>query len=145
MTRCWPGNPETVTPMHELAVCQALMDEVENIAIVEHANHVVSIHLGIGPLSGVEPRLLEQAFFIAKAGSIAAEAQLVIESLPVRVSCEQCGKITDALPARLICGTCGNWRTKLVSGDELQLMHVELVRQASEPEADPVAGHQQFN
>jgi hydrogenase nickel incorporation protein HypA/HybF len=146
MTRCWPGNPQAVTTMHELAVCQALMEQVENIAIAERADHVASIRLGIGPLSGVEPCLLEQAFFIASAGSIAADAQLVIESLPVRVSCEQCGESTDALPARLICGNCGNWRTKLVSGDELLLTHVELVRQSpAEPEAVPQTGRQQVN
>ena len=147
MTRCWPGNPEVVTPMHELAVCQALMEQVESIALAERADHIVSIHLGIGPLAGVEPRLLEQAFFIARAGGIADDADLVIESLPVRVCCEQCGQITDALPARLLCGACGNWRTKLVSGDELQLAHVELIRQsADEPaEPEPQARQQQFN
>ena len=135
--------------MHELAVCQALMEQVESIALEQQADSVVSVHLGIGPLSGVEPRLLEQAFFIARAGSIAAEAELVIKSLPVRVSCDQCGQITDALPARLLCAECGNWRTKLVSGDEQQLQHMELIR----PTADELAGaeaatqqrHEQIN
>jgi len=114
--------------MHELSVCQALMDQVENIAFEEQARQVVAIHLGIGPLSGVEPRLLEQAFIFARAGSIAADAELVIENLPVNVCCEQCGQTTAALPARLLCGACGNWRTRLVSGDELLLMHLELLR-----------------
>ena len=149
MTRCWPGNPEAVTAMHELAICQALMEQVESIALAERADRIVSIHLGIGPLAGVEPRLLEQAFFIARAGGIADEAELVIKSLPVRVCCEQCGQITDALPARLLCGACGNWRTKLVSGDELQLAHVELIRQSAEepaePETEPQTRQQQFN
>jgi len=135
--------------MHELAICQALMEQIESIASQERADHVVSIHLGIGPLSGVEPRLLEQAFFIASAGSIAADAQLAIESLPVRVCCDKCGETTDALPARLICGTCGNWRTKLVSGDEMQLTHVELIRQSpeesTEPQPVPQANNEQFN
>ncbi len=130
--------------MHELAVCQALMEQVESIASEKRADHIVSIHLGIGPLAGVEPRLLEQAFFIARAGGIADDADLVIESLPVRVSCEQCGEITDALPARLLCGACGNWRTKLVSGDELQLIHVDLVRQSADEPALRT-GQQQFN
>ena len=116
--------------MHELAVCQALIDQVEEIALRERADQVLSIHLGIGPLSGVEPRLLEQAFSIARAGGVAAGAELLIDNLPVQVSCDQCGQTTDALPARLLCGACGNWRTRLVSGDELQLLHVELVRQS---------------
>ena len=118
--------------MHELAICQALMEQVERIAQEERAEQVLSIHLAIGPLSGVESRLLEQAFSVARAGSIAASAELVIESMPVRVSCKQCGQQTEALPGRLVCGSCGDWRTSLISGDELELRHVELVRQKQE-------------
>jgi hydrogenase nickel incorporation protein HypA/HybF len=117
--------------MHELAVCQALMEQVETIALEEQAVHVTAIHLGIGPLSGVEPRLLEQAFSIARAGSIAADAQLFIESRPVRVTCELCGQATDALPNRLVCGNCGDWHTTLVSGDEMILERVELAGKAT--------------
>jgi len=118
--------------MHELAVCQALMDQVEQIAREQRADRVVAIHLGIGPLSGVEAALLEQAFSIARAGSVADDAELVIEDMAVRVSCKQCGEITDALPGRLLCGNCGDWHTRLVSGDELLLQHVEIIRQAPE-------------
>jgi len=120
--------------MHELAVCQALMEQVESIALEEQADHVTAIHLGIGPLSGVEPRLLEQAFSIARAGSIAADAELVIASMPIQVSCKQCGQQSEALPNRLLCGHCGDWRTSLVSGDELQLTSIELVKKAGESE-----------
>ena len=118
--------------MHELAICQALMEQVERIAQEERADQVLSIHLAIGPLSGVESRLLEQAFSVARAGSIAASAELVIESMPVQVSCSQCGQLSDVLPSRLVCGHCGDWRTRLVSGDELELRNIELVRQTSE-------------
>ena len=135
--------------MHELAVCQALIDQVEEIALRERADQVLSIHLGIGPLSGVEPQLLEQAFSIARAGGVAAGAELLIDNLPVQVSCDQCGQTTDALPARLLCGACGNWRTRLVSGDELQLLHVELVRQTgneiTESETTRQQQHERIN
>jgi hydrogenase nickel incorporation protein HypA/HybF len=130
--------------MHELAVCQALMEQIERIALEQQAQHVVAIHLGIGPLSGVEPRLLEQAFSVARAGSIADNAELVIESTTIRVSCKQCGHVTDALPSRLLCGNCGDWHTSLVSGDELLLQHVEIVRQTAEEAAAPDR-HQQLN
>lgn len=122
--------------MHELAICQALMEQIETIARDEQAERVTAIHLGIGPLSGVEPRLLEQAFYIASAGSIAADAELTIKTMPVEVSCSQCGQCSEALPTRLVCGHCGDWRTKLVSGDELQLEHVEFTRQAQKDSAE---------
>jgi len=114
--------------VHELAVAQALIEQVGIVARQENADQILVIHVGIGPLSGVEAQLLEQAFPLAAAGSIAAAAGLVVEQLPVRVRCRQCGRVSDVLPGRLVCGNCGDWHTTLVSGDELQLTRVELTR-----------------
>ena len=112
--------------MHELAICQALMNQVENIAAERNARSVVSIVVGMGPLSGVEAQLLKHAYPVASAGTVAEGAELVIESLPVRIKCTQCGSEADALPNKLVCKACGDWRTTLISGDELMLMRVEL-------------------
>jgi hydrogenase nickel incorporation protein HypA/HybF len=112
--------------MHELSVCQGMLRQVSDIAAEHAARSVSSITVRIGPLSGVEPALLAQAFPIASAGTIANDAELRIESLPVRVRCETCGEETDAAANRLLCGACGDWHTRLVSGDELLLASVEL-------------------
>ena len=112
--------------MHELAICQALMNQVETIAMERNAVNVLSIVVGMGPLSGVEEQLLLHAYPVASAGTVAEGARLVIESLPLRVKCTQCGSESDALPNKLVCKRCGDWRTTLISGDELMLMSVEL-------------------
>lgn len=126
--------------MHELAICQALMNQVESIAAERNAHSVVSIVVGMGPLSGVEAQLLKHAYPVASAGTVAEGAELVIENLPVRIKCTQCGSESDALPNKLVCKACGDWRTTLISGDELMLMRVELetaAEQAGKPgEAD---------
>ena len=122
-------------PMHELAICQALIEQVEAIARERLARRVDTVCVSIGPLSGVEPRLLEQAFPVASAGSVADGARLELDCRPLRVSCQQCGRVTDALPSRLICGHCGDWHTDLVSGDELILSRVELLQDDSETDA----------
>ena len=124
--------------MHELAICQALMNQVENIAAERNARSVVSIVVGMGPLSGVEEQLLKHAYPVASAGTVAEGAELVIENLPVRIKCTQCGSESDALPNKLVCKACGDWRTTLISGDELMLMRVELetaAEQAGKPGA----------
>ena len=113
--------------MHELSVCQALVDQVEAVARERAATGVKSVRVRIGPLSGVEAVLLEQAYPIASAGTVAASSGLVIEAAPVRVRCETCGAETEAEPNRLLCATCGDYHTRLISGDELMLMSVELV------------------
>ncbi len=117
--------------MHELAVCQGLMREVERVARAAGADRVVSVTLRIGPLSGVEPQLLESAFPLATAGTVAADCRLLIERTAVRVRCQSCGAESQAASSRLVCAHCGHWRVQLLSGEELLLARVELLRECN--------------
>jgi len=115
--------------MHELSVCQSLLGQIEITAWQHHATRVHRVQLQIGPLSGVEPQLLQQAFPIAVAGSIAETAVLEIELLPIRIECRECGAESEAASAnKLVCGECGHWQTRLLSGDEMLLTSLELDR-----------------
>ncbi len=112
--------------MHELSVCQSMLAQVDAIAMQHQASRVTGITLQIGPLSGIEPGLLQQAFTLARAGGVADEATLLIESLPIRVKCQRCNQESEATPNRLVCGHCGDYHTHLISGDEMLLASVEL-------------------
>jgi hydrogenase nickel incorporation protein HypA/HybF len=111
--------------VHELAICQALLEQVEGIAR-ERAGRVSRVRLAVGPLSGVEPGLLARAYPLACAGTAAEGSELDIDEAPVRVRCRSCGAESSASANRLLCGECGDWRTDLASGDELLLLDVEL-------------------
>ena len=43
--------------MHELAVCQALIEQVQRVARANAARRIISITVSVGPLSGVEPQV----------------------------------------------------------------------------------------
>jgi hydrogenase nickel incorporation protein HypA/HybF len=113
--------------VHELSICQALIAQVEQIATSHSAQRVALVKLRIGPLSGVEASLVQYAYPFASAGTLAAESTLVIEAVPLKVGCEACGAETEAEPNWLICGACGSCLTRVVSGDEMMLMSVELI------------------
>ena len=113
--------------MHELAICQALLDEVERVAREQHAERVCGVRVRCGALAGVEPELLHSAYEVARAGTLAEGAALTIEDSPVRVYCPRCGNESPASAQRLVCSVCGEWRTRVVAGDELLLMSVELI------------------
>jgi hydrogenase nickel incorporation protein HypA/HybF len=115
--------------MHELSVCHGLIAEVQRVAREQHAQRVVSITVRIGPLSGVEPQLLQSAYPLASAGTIAANATLIVECSTIRVCCLECGAQSQAQATRLLCARCGHWRVQLLSGDELLLASVELERE----------------
>lgn len=113
--------------MHELSICQALLTQVAEIAGERGAVSVERIIIEVGPLSGVEPALLAQAFAVARAGGCASRAVLAIETSAVTVACMSCGAESRAAGNRLLCGACGGYRTRIVAGDELRLRRVELI------------------
>lgn len=121
--------------MHELSVCIALLEQVERIAKERSASNVARIVIKLGPLSGVEPELLLRSYPIAASGTVAEHAELAIDRTAVVVRCSQCNSETAALPNRLLCGECGDFRTRIVSGDEMILQSVEL-RPAAAPLLD---------
>ena len=93
--------------MHELAICQALITQVTDVAREQKASAVSDIYVRVGPLSGVESPLMQNAFAIAAAGTVANDANLHLEAAPIRVRCEECGKESDARMNRLVCAACG--------------------------------------
>jgi hydrogenase nickel incorporation protein HypA/HybF len=112
--------------MHELSVCLALMRTVTKIAREHGADRVERIRLLVGPLSGIETPLLEHAFPLAAAGTPAEGARLEVRAAPVVVTCTVCGAETECAPNRLLCGGCGDFRTRVVSGEEMLLESVDL-------------------
>ncbi len=113
--------------MHELSICQSLIKQVLEIAQAYPGHRVESITLKIGPLSGVEPSLLKSAFPLVCPETCAEEAQLIIEDLPIKIRCLQCGTESETVANRLLCQYCGDWRTQLQSGDEMLLASIEFI------------------
>lgn len=116
--------------MHELSICQSLLREVERVASAHGSDEVCAITIAIGPLSGVAPPLLERAFDISRAGTVAAHAVLNIVATPITVWCGACEVETPAAMNALLCGRCHSWQVQLRHGDELLLKQVELAERA---------------
>jgi len=112
--------------VHELAMAQALVEQVEAVINQHGATQACLIRVRIGPLAGVMPELLASAFPLAAAGSRMEHAELEFSHAPIQVHCQTCGADTEAAMNRLICGACGDWHTQIISGDELLLESVEL-------------------
>jgi hydrogenase nickel incorporation protein HypA/HybF len=123
--------------MHELAICQALMTQLEQAAAPHEPAVIERVVLSVGALSGVEPALLTRAFEVARAGTIAEGASLEIRTGPVRVRCTSCGQESEARANRLLCAACGEWRVSVVSGEELLLLSLDLSTAKEEPAAPP--------
>ena len=112
--------------VHEFSVCQALLNQLAELAAERGADRVTRITIEVGPLSGIDPDLLAGAFAVARDGGCAAGAALAIERTVVEISCISCGAQSRTAPNRLVCSACGGYRTRVVAGEELRLRRVEF-------------------
>lgn len=120
--------------MHELSVCHSILSQVEPIAR-ERGAVISVVHIQVGPLSGIEIPLLKNGWTIARAGTSASSARLEVEEMSITIECMACGQEGQATPNRMGCSHCGEWRTRLISGDEMLLRSIELER-VNEPKME---------
>jgi hydrogenase nickel incorporation protein HypA/HybF len=113
--------------MHELSIALSLLDLVEEEA-ARRGCRVAAIHLRLGPLSGVVREALASAYELAREGTPMAETELVVEEVPVVVSCPSCAaERTPASPIELCCPDCGTPTPEILSGRELEVVALEIV------------------
>jgi hydrogenase nickel incorporation protein HypA/HybF len=112
--------------MHEVAIAEGLLDLVCEEAARAAATRVRAIRLAVGPLAGVEPAALTQAFDVASRGSIAEGARIVLDAPAGRANCMGCGADFEVLSRDQPCPTCARHRWLLTRGDELRLVELEV-------------------
>ena len=112
--------------MHELSIALSLLDLVEEEEARREVR-VTAVHVRVGALSGVVGDALVSAFELAREGTRHERTNLVIEEVPVVVSCARCaGPKTLESAWLLTCPTCGDPTPEILSGRELDVVALEI-------------------
>jgi len=125
--RVLPLTPPSLdNQMHELSIAQSIMQIVLSEAERTRARKVLTVTIKVGELAGVLPDSLSFCFNLLAQSTIAENASLVIETVPVRGYCPQCTSEFVIADAGYHCKDCGNRRIELISGRELQVGQLEI-------------------
>lgn len=113
--------------MHELSIAMGIVEIACEEAGKHQASHVESVHLRLGPLSGVVKDSLLFAWDLACAETPIAGSRLMIEEVPVEIRCSACGasRVIEGLLDRC-CPVCGSFATEVLRGDELEVTAMEI-------------------
>jgi hydrogenase nickel incorporation protein HypA/HybF len=112
--------------MHELSLIANLFEILEQKAKEKNAQKITYVKLKVGALSGAVPDLLETAFDIYKKDTLAADAKLEIEIVPLKLKCQDCGALTLKEDLVLNCEQCGSTNLETLAGTDLYLEKMEL-------------------
>lgn len=114
--------------MHEASIATELI----NIAVKECKKNgyskVETIKVIVGKATGIMTDALLFAFNVLKEGTAAERATLIIEEVPVRGVCKECGNEFISSGNYLIfeCPSCGGLSVNLISGKELNIAEMEV-------------------
>lgn len=111
--------------MHELSIAQSLLDIVLEEAERHQVLRVAKVAVKIGAFTNVVPDALTFSFDLIKEGTKAAEAELVIENVPLMGVCLVCGAELDMAEPVFQCPACGSGDIKVTQGQELYIDHIE--------------------
>jgi hydrogenase nickel incorporation protein HypA/HybF len=112
--------------MHEVGLMENALAIALDYARREQASRIHQIALRVGDLSGVEPDALRFAFDVVTQGTIAAQAELRIESCPTLCFCSVCQAEFRPIALGYECPTCQTWSTSILQGKELELASLEV-------------------
>lgn len=112
--------------MHEVSICESIVDIIKEEASKQGASRVKSVRLLIGEMAGVVDDSLQFAFEVVTKGTVAEGSSLVIEHSPLTAKCKSCGKEFHIIGYAFSCAHCDGPEIEVVSGRELQIEEIDL-------------------
>ena len=115
--------------MHELPIIGEVVKVALRFAEQNEAKKIVRVHLAIGDLSDLVDKWVQHYFTFLTKDTIAREAELVVEHVPITVMCEPCKKpfTVDKKEMNFLCPDCGEERTTLFQGKGFKVKSIEIL------------------
>jgi hydrogenase nickel incorporation protein HypA/HybF len=111
--------------MHEIKIAEDLSAIVLETAGRENLTKVTKVNISFGQLVQIVPDIFRFAFSEAVRNSVAEDAEVNIEIVPVRMKCINCGYDFQVMENRFTCNNCESTDLSIISGKELFIKSIE--------------------
>jgi len=111
--------------MHEFSIVSNLFEIMEDVAKENNLIRIDKVVLTVGKMRQVVPVAMEMAFEAVTKGTIAENAELELEFLPIQMKCNACGHNFDVEENVYLCPSCDSVQLEMIQGQELIIKHIE--------------------
>lgn len=112
--------------MHEMSIVSGILDIAEEQARAADAKVINTIEIEVGQLAGVEIPSLEFCFEVARKGTLADAAQLVIHEIAGRGYCPDCAREVAVDFFMAVCPECREGLVEVRQGRELRVRSLNV-------------------
>jgi hydrogenase nickel incorporation protein HypA/HybF len=115
--------------VHELPIIGEVVKVALRHAEQNQAQKITKVHLAVGDLSDLVGEWVHHFFAFLTKDTIARDATLVIEHVPIRVMCEPCKKpfVVDKQEMSFHCPDCGEKGSELLQGQGFKVKSIEIL------------------
>jgi len=111
--------------MHELKIAEELIEIVLKVAESENLKKVTKVNIQFGKMIMIVPDVFRFIFESAVKVTIAKDAKLRLEILPVKFVCKKCKVETEIDDLLFVCSYCGSNDLELIQGRETIIKSIE--------------------
>ena len=108
-----------------MAIAEGILNIAFDYAKQNKASKITKITLKIGEMSGIELEALNMSFDVLVKDTIAEEAKLIVNRIPLIGKCNKCGKYFHIEQYNFFCPECDGILI-LQSGRELQVESLDM-------------------
>lgn len=112
--------------MHEASLVMGILRIVQDEAAKHGATCVTRVTLGLGLLACIEEQTLRGCFEIFAENTVADQAELVIEKIPLECWCEDCEQPFSLHKKHFICPHCGSADISFAGGHGCTITAMEV-------------------
>ena len=112
--------------MHEYPITLSIVQISNEEALKHGANKITEIRLKIGELSGLVPESLQIYFDMISQGTLSEGAKLVVEKIPIKFRCNDCGNESGVIGGIYKCPKCDSKDIKIINGNEYMIDSMEV-------------------
>ena len=112
--------------MHELSVTQGILKICKEEQEKNNFKKIREIRIKVGELTGLVPNGRDYYFDIISKDTVAEGAQLIIDKLPIVISCEDCSYQGEIKKGQYMCPKCNSYKIKIINGREFYVDSLEV-------------------
>jgi len=119
--------------MHEMGITQSILAASFDAATNAGMTRITEIRISVGELTETVDFALQFAFEALTPETMAEGAVLVINKVPARSLCRDCGVEFIHDRFQMLCTSCGSMNVELLAGRELDIDSIEADNDDGEP------------
>ncbi|MFO7784188.1 MAG: hydrogenase maturation nickel metallochaperone HypA [Desulfatiglandales bacterium] len=112
--------------MHEMSIARSLVELLQEEMEKAGARTLRSVRLEIGRLSAIVPEALSFGFQVVTTGTELEGAELIMDIIPLRCTCRECGGGFEMEDYNFCCPLCGGVEIDTLSGRELSVKEITV-------------------